>query len=110
MNNTRLNPPKWGDRMLQWYCSEHYLEEIQGDLHEWFHKRVDRQGLAIARALYFLDVIRFFRTFRLKSMDEFNPKPNNIMWMNNIKLAIRNFRRKPLLPVINAFGLSLLLE
>jgi len=68
------NSPRWADKLLRWYCSERFLEEVQGDLHEWFYKRVERQGIIKARLLYFLDVIRFFRTFRLKSVNEINSK------------------------------------
>ncbi len=92
MKHRKAKPPKWADKLLQWYCSESFLEEIQGDLHEWFYKRVERQGAAKARLFYFLDVIRFFRTFRLKSYHELSPNSNNMLG-HHIKLAIRNFSR-----------------
>jgi len=107
VNKNIIRPPKWADKLLQWYCSERFLEEIQGDLHEWFYKRVERHGLVRARIFYFLDVIRFFRTFRLKNINEIDNKPNQTMWINNIKLAIRGFRRNPFFAAINVLGLSM---
>ncbi len=107
MNSTKkISPPKWADRILQWYCAEEFLEEVQGDLHEWFHRRSKRQGLTLARVLYFIDVIRFFRTFRLRSMQEHKTKVGFGGKMNNyIKTGIRDFRRQKFYAAINLFGL-----
>ena len=33
-NNHR--PPKWADRFLAWFCRNELLEEIKGDLHEFY--------------------------------------------------------------------------
>lgn len=77
---------------MQWYCSNRFYEEVQGDLHEWFYLRVEKQGDVKARLLYFLDVLRFFRTFRLKSYHELSPKSNNMLH-HHIKLSLRNFSR-----------------
>ena len=101
-----IHPPKWADKLLNWYCSQYFIEEVQGDLHEWFYRRVARQGLNIARTLYFLDVIRFFRTYRLKTINEMSHNSNRLeMIINYIKTSLRNFRRHKGYAIINLLGL-----
>jgi len=100
------NPPKWADKLLQWYCSDRFFEEVQGDLHEWFYKRVERQGIIKARLLYFLDVIRFFRTYRIKSITEVSNKSIRLdMFSNFVKTSLRNFRKHKGYAFINLLGL-----
>jgi len=106
MKHRKTNPPKWANKLLQWYCSERFLEEIQGDLHEWFYKRVEKHGLVRARIFYFLDVIRFFRTFRLKSINEVSHNSNRLdMFANFVKTSFRNFKKHKGYAIINLIGL-----
>ncbi len=108
LKRTKSSPPRWADLLLQWYCSKEYIEEIQGDLYEWYYRRLDRQGPILAKALYFFDVIRFFRTFRLKKMEELDSKNNPlIMLANNLKVGLRSLARHRFNTSINIAGLSI---
>ncbi len=91
---------------MRWYCSASFLEEIQGDLHEWYSLRVERQGVAKARLLYIIDVIRFIRTFRIKKIHEVNPKSNLPMYKNYFTIAVRNAFRHKFFSSINVIGLA----
>jgi len=104
VNRRDLKPPKWANKLLQFYCSERYLEEIQGDLHEWFHKRVEKQGYTMARLFYFLDVIRFFRIFRLKSNYTSNTNQNRNYYF---KLTIRSIIRNKFTSLLQMGNLSI---
>lgn len=99
-------PPRLVDRFLEWYCSSMYLEEVQGDLHEWFAKRVARQGLRKARLYYLYDVIAYFRIFRLKRINEME-KRNNILFINYLVIAGRQFKKNFWYSSLNAFGLTI---
>ncbi len=77
---------------------------MQGDLHEWFFRRVERQGLLRARLLYFIDVIRFFRTFRLRSIK--NSKTAN-MTGHNIKITWRSLKKDRLSAFLRIGNLTL---
>jgi len=103
MNNNK--PPRLVDRFLEWYCSSKYLEEVQGDLHEWFERRVARQGIRRARLYYLYDVITYFRLFRLKRINEME-KRNNILLINYLVIASRQFKRNFWYSSLNAFGLT----
>ncbi len=108
MNKKIIQPPKWADKLLNWYCSDRFLEEVQGDLHEWFYKRVERQGGVKARLFYFLDVIRFFRIFRIKKIGSMsNQNLQLAMIKNYIIIGTRNSWKNKTISLINTLGLSL---
>ncbi|MEQ9167262.1 MAG: ABC transporter permease, partial [Fulvivirga sp.] len=101
------NPPVWADMFLEWYCSKNYIDEVQGDLYEWFQLRVEKQGLWAARLLYFLDVIRFMRSYRLKSIDELSQNSNNIAMLHNyLMTSWRSLTKNKLFSIINVSGLT----
>ena len=101
-------PPEWVDTLLEWYCSSKYIDEVQGDLHEWFTRRVDRQGIKKARLFYLLDVIRFCRSYRLKSYDEFTQNSNNAAMLKNyLKTSWRALSKNKAFTLINILGLTI---
>jgi putative ABC transport system permease protein len=100
-------PPRWADRLLEWFCAPHLLEEIQGDLHERFHKRAKVWGEKEARRQYAWEVVGFLRPFVLKkSIQSINPN-NTAMFQNYLKIALRNLWRHKVFSFINIFGLAL---
>ena len=108
MHQQRNTPPEWIDALLEWYCSSRYIEEVQGDLHEWFVRRVDRQGIKKARLFYLLDVIRFCRSYRLKSYDEFTQNSNNAAMLKNyLKTSWRALSKNKAFTMINILGLTI---
>ena len=107
MKSTRNRPPRWADKFLQWYCADQFLEEVQGDLHEWFYIRVKEQGIHKARMMYFLDVIRYFRTFRLKTTQKVNSNSKYLFMKNLIKLTFRNLRRNGLFASLRIGNLTI---
>ncbi len=104
----KIAPPRWADIFLEWYCSKDYIEEVQGDLHEWFLHRVKRQGLTTARLLYFIDVIRFMRTYRLKSIEELSQHSNTAAMFNNYFITSwRSLVKNRTFSAINIIGLAI---
>ena len=90
---SKIKPPKWADTILSWFCADNYFEEVQGDLHEWFYLRVKEQGGRKAKLMYPLDVIRYFRSFRLKSTQELNSNSNYLNMKQILKLTYRNAKK-----------------
>ncbi len=108
MSQQKNTPPRWIDTLLEWYCSSRYIEEVQGDLHEWYARRVERQGVKKARIFYLLDVIRFCRSYRLKSYDEFTQNSNNAAMLKNyLKTSWRALSKNKAFTVINILGLTI---
>ena len=52
-------PPRTAAAFLEWYCSEEFLEEVQGDLKELFLSRLQESGSKRVKFFYWLDVLHF---------------------------------------------------
>ncbi len=59
-------PPLFGRVLLKILFPKERREEIEGDLEELFHRRVERQGLGPARRLYCRDLASLFRIVRFQ--------------------------------------------
>lgn len=59
-------PPKWADKLLEWFFDGYQVEEIQGDLYEVFARRMNEIGLKKARRMYWIDVLRFLHPLSKK--------------------------------------------
>jgi hypothetical protein len=71
--NKPYHPPPWADRLLEWFCTPHLLEEVQGDLHEFYGKWVQQYGVKKAQWLYVMHTLQFFRPFAFKRIIINNP-------------------------------------
>lgn len=98
------SPPKWADRILEWYCDPNLIDEIQGDLHEGFYIRQSRDGVFKARLFFIKEVL-----LSLKWSNRKKGQPSNLQSMigSYVKIAFRNFTRQKLYSFINVFGLAL---
>ncbi|MGF7218145.1 putative ABC transport system permease protein [Spirosoma lacussanchae] len=120
------SPPRWADRLLEWFVAPHLLEYVQGDLHETFHKQVDQVGLSRARRKYVLAVLHCLTPFFLKRRAvepvKFGPQKADItcsddrkylnpvcmdMFSNYLIIALRNLWRQKAFSIITIFGLAL---
>jgi len=108
------NPPKWAGRVLRWFCSDYYANEILGDLYETFQIRAKRNGLFKARLYYILEVILFFKPSIIKKSKKGSPSSNRkvnniwpIMFKYHLKLAYRNTVKHKGYSAINISGLAI---
>lgn len=102
----QIRPPAWANDFLEWFCAPHLLEEIQGDLHEVFHKRCRERGVRKAKILFALDVLA---SVSLRTIDK-SFRTNTVsatMISNFFKLGWRNFTKYMSYSLINIFGLSI---
>lgn len=100
------HPPKWADRLLEWYCDPYLLEDLQGDLHEIFEELHTKGKKRKANLTYAWLVFRSFRWSALKK----NQKLKNstfAMTKNNFKIALRVLWRDKFNSAINLFGLTI---
>ncbi len=104
-------PPRWLDRLVECYCAPHLREEVLGDLHERFHRRVQQVGEAKARRRYWREVMAYLRPSIIKRQSTNTHKPIPIdMLKNYFTLALRVFARNKLVSAINVLGLALALS
>jgi predicted permease len=103
-------PPLWADKLLEWFCAPHLLEEVQGDLHERFQKNLRVFGVKIARREYVWSVLSFIRPFALKRQTESSISPYLLFIMmikSYFKIAWRNIRRDVQFTLLNLTGLAI---
>ncbi|HTH55793.1 MAG TPA: ABC transporter permease [Cyclobacteriaceae bacterium] len=100
-------PPLWATRLLEWYCKPELLEDLQGDLHEYFERNVESVGERRAKLIYVIDVLKFFRIYTVRRLEFVNLLINWIMLGSYIKTSGRNIIRNKLFSAINIVGLSI---
>ncbi|MEQ6166378.1 ABC transporter permease [Ekhidna sp. MALMAid0563] len=93
-------PPKWALLFLRFFCKDHYLEQIEGDLLELFERNRSRRNFA-------WNTIRFFRWRYLKGLDDFEQLTTLAMIKNYLKVAIRTLLRQKSYAGINILGLAI---
>jgi putative ABC transport system permease protein len=104
-HHSKLRPPRLAQRFLRWYCRPDLLEDIEGDIHEDFRKRLQKNKVWSARFYYTLDVIRFFKPFAIKKFSK--TLNNNAMFKINTRIAFRNLAKNKLYSFINITGLAI---
>lgn len=90
------NPPKWAEKLLEWYCRPAVLEDLQGNLHEFYEKNLVEKGPRKARIIYIMDVIKFMRPYTVKNFEIFNNLIPFIMFKNYFKTSVRSIARNKL--------------
>lgn len=101
-------PPKRLLQLLRWFCAEHFLDEVEGDLWELFQDEVETYGEARARRRFYTWAIRYFRPYFFdRNHLSFQTILTPDMIRHFFKLAFRQLRRQRLYALINISGFAL---
>jgi len=101
-----INPPRWARRLLSWYCKPELLEDLEGDLNEYFERNVKATSVRKARLIYVIDVLKFFRSYTVRKPEIINLLIHWIMIGSYIKTSGRSIVRNKLFSAINIVGLA----
>ncbi|GGA94867.1 ABC transporter permease [Puia dinghuensis] len=99
-------PPKWATRFLTLYCRPELLEDLQGDLNEFFERNLQARGAFLARLIYVIDVLKFFRPYTVRRPSLVNPLNRKIMFASYFKTSGRVIMRNKLFSGINIIGMA----
>ena len=102
-----MKPPKWSERLLAWYCKPELLEDLQGDLREYFERNIKTKGPLLAKIIYAVDVLKFFRTYTIRKPKFIHLLIHWIMIGSYIKTSGRSLVRHSLFSTINIVGLAI---
>ncbi|HLZ16473.1 MAG TPA: permease prefix domain 2-containing transporter, partial [Cyclobacteriaceae bacterium] len=102
-----IHPPRWAAQLLEWYCRPELLEDLQGDLNEYFERNIKSKSVRHAKLIYVIDVFKFFRLYTIRKPEFVNLLINWIMLGSYIKTSGRNILRNKLFSTINIVGLSI---
>jgi len=105
--NKPINPPKWANAFLEWYCRPELLEDLQGDLYELFQRNIKTKGIKQARLIYSIDVLKFFRPYMIRKPKSSNPFSAVNMVSSHLKTSGRSIMRHKLFSAINITGLAI---
>ena len=110
-NNPKVPaPPKWVDYILENCIAPHFLEDILGDLHEMYFKRISKTGTMAAKIEYAFAALLHLRPYFLKRKpSEFAQTPllNIAMIRNYLKIAVRTLAKNKVYSFINITGLAI---
>lgn len=106
MSKRRDIPPRWMDWLIELYCSKDLLEDLQGDLHEYYARNLQRSRLR-ADLVFFLDVIKFFRLYTIQKPKILGQMTFFNLMGNYFKTSIRSIARNKLFSSINIAGLAI---
>jgi putative ABC transport system permease protein len=106
MDKKEIHPPRWAEKFLSWYCKPGLLEDLQGDLNEYFQRNLKAKGARRARLIYIIDVFKFLRLYTIRKPELINLLINWIMIGSYIKTSGRSIMRNKLFSAINIIGLS----
>ena len=98
--------PKWGRRLLNWFCDPELLEDVEGDLSELYSLRSTVNPMK-AKWLFWADLLLLFRPGIVKKFGSQNQKLNTTMLNNYFKTAYRNSIRFKAYTALNLLGLIL---
>ena len=102
----KSGPPQWPLGFLRWFCREDFVEEIEGDLTEIFHREYE-DSPAKAKRQFAWNVIKYLRPGFIKTI-RFNISYNSTaMTKNYFKTAWRNMVRNKTFSLLNILGLAL---
>lgn len=94
-------PSKWSLRLIEWLCKEELVEELHGNLLEYYQLH---QHSKFKRLKYWFQVVNYLRPSTLKSINRQNSGP---MFIFNPILTFRNLYRQRSTSLISIFGFSL---
>ena len=106
-SNKQALSPRLAQRFLEWYCRPDLLEDLQGDLNEYFARNVKAKGLLRAKIIYTLDVLKFLRLYTIRKPQFINLLIHWIMINSYIKTSSRSILRHKLFSTINIVGLAI---
>lgn len=98
-------PPVWAGKLLAFFCREELLEEIEGDLQEFYQRTVAAKGKRAAAFIYWYHVLHFLRPFALKRFKTNSNK--RIMLRFNLIIAFRNLNKYRFYSLLNISGLAI---
>jgi ABC-type antimicrobial peptide transport system permease subunit len=100
-------PPRWLDKLVEHFCAPHLLEQVLGDLHERYYRRVLREGEARARRTYWREVLAYMRPSVFKRKILYHNAFTPVMLRNYFTVTFRNFLRMKVYSGINILGLTI---
>ncbi len=110
----RHQPPRLARKFFQTFSGSANVEDLLGDLDEWFYSNLETKSLFRARLLYWKQVLSLTFSYALKKRKRdasfgayATPVLSFDMLKNYVKVAVRNLYQHKYFSFLNAFGLAI---
>lgn len=107
------HPPKLARKIFEWYCGNAKVEDLLGDLDEWFYLHVQSKSLFRARVLYWKQILLLMFSYAIKKrkrdaqLGQYSSSSFSVDMLHNyLKVALRNLYQYKYFSILNAFGLA----
>lgn len=107
------HPPKLARKIFEWFCGKAKVEDLLGDLDEWFYLNVQSKSPFRAHTLYWKQVLSLMLSYAIKKrkrdaqLGRYSSSSFSIDMLHNyLKVAVRNLYQYKYFSIINAFGLA----
>ncbi|MEP1093753.1 MAG: ABC transporter permease [Cyclobacteriaceae bacterium] len=94
------------DKVVESYCRPELLEDLLGDLHEYYYRNCQKSR-SQANLIFFIDVVKFFRLYTVRKPKIFRQMTFFNLIGNYFKTSTRSLRRNRLFSTINVVGLAI---
>ncbi len=98
-------PPQLAMRFIRWLCADRFLEEVEGDLWEWYAELEEIHGKRKARFHFYRSLFSYLRPYFFRKRNLI-PTIRLDMYKNYLTIALRYFYRRKTHSLINIFGLA----
>ncbi len=102
-----VNPPKWARWLLEFYCRQEIVEDLEGDLNEYFQRNLVAKGPFKAKLIYCIDVLKFLRPYTLRRPKYIQFFIQWTMIKNYFSVSLRQIRHNPIHTFINMLSLAI---
>ena len=108
MNDKQKNPrlPQLALAFLRWFCKPEFLEDVEGDLNEYYAHQLKKYSPVKSRLKVAIQILKLFRPKIIKPLRIKTPV-SGILIRNNLKMAWRHQNKHKSYSLINIGGLSL---
>jgi putative ABC transport system permease protein len=100
------SPPRWIFRILGWFCPQHLVEEIEGDLTQKFYRDLDQYRRPRATLRLLARTLSFLRPGIIVRNKIVTIGRDLILYQNHITTALRQIQKNKLFSFITIFALS----
>ena len=99
-----IQPPSWSTLLLRWLCASEIIEEVEGDLLEYYQYDLLHKGRIYADVNYALNALKFIKRSNMINSDQMK---SSLMLRNAYKMSYRNALKHKLFSFLNLFGLTI---